>query len=756
MSGGEPKGECRGVRGWSAAIVAAVLLAYIPAVRDGGFIWDDDQHVVRNPVLEDVDGLVEMWTHPESIPQYYPLTHTIFWLERRAFGLEPRGFHLVNVVLHALVALALMRLLASLNVRAAPVAAALFALHPIQVETVAWVTELKNVLSGILALAAFTFLLRWWRGGGRGAWGIAFFAFLAALLSKSVAATLPATFVAVAWWLGGRERDDAGRSPSEKAPPGRWRRLAWGLMPFFVLGAASGLLTAHLEKVHVRAQLGLSFLERTQVAGHVFWFYPSKLLWPHPLVFSYPRWQPDLGDPMRWLPALLAVACLGGLMALHRRLGRGAAVAWLAYAVTIFPASGFFDVYPMRYAFTADHFQYMAGIPLFVLLAEGLRRLPLRSSLVVPAILLVLGLLTWRQCGIYRGPETLWRAVIADNPRSWMARNNLGLLLLERGERGDARRELTEALRLAPHVNDARVNLARLEAEEGRHDRARAMLLEARGLEPRSPVIAYDLGLQDLALNRAEEALELFDEAIAESPDYGRAWVARGHALAALGRPREAARAYHRALAVDPGVPGAWNGLGLLALGEGDWETAIRALRHASDAHPDAVDIGRNLALALRRAGRIEEARATYREVLVRHPDDGLGWRQLGNLEYDAKHWDEAARAYDRARVRGSRGAAMDLKWAWCLLRRGPPDAATWDRLEGLVSGLAEQTRGRNLEVLELLVRVEAGRGRFSAAARWARRGHQLARDLGRDAVQRKFESWAITLNSGKMPQFEE
>ena len=738
-----------------AVLLLLVLVAYLPVIRDGGFIWDDDQHVVRNPVLEDARGLVEMWTHPESLPQYYPLTHTVFWLERRLFGLDPRGLHLVNVLLHGLVALAVWRLLESLGIRRAAMAAAFFALHPIEAETVAWITELKNVLSALFALTAFGWLLRWWRRGERRAWGWALLAFAAALLSKSVAATLPAAFAVVVWWLDGRPGGEGVGSKPTGAHP-RLRRLGLGLTPFFVIGIGSGLFTAHLEKVHVRAQLGLSFLERLQVAGHAFWFYPWKLIWPHPLVFSYPRWQPDVADPLRWLPILLAVACLAMFLLLRRKLGRGLVAAWLVYLITIFPALGFVDVYPMRYAFTADHFQYMAGVPLLVLGAEGLRRLPGRLSFVPVGLLLVLGLLTWQQCGTYEGPETLWRAVIADNPSSWMARNNLGLLLLERGERDEARRQLEEALALAPGINDARVNLARLEAEEGRPEKAREILEEAARIDPSSSVITYDLGLQDLALKRAEDALRSFDAAIAIAPDYGRAWVGRGHALAALGRVVEAARAYREALRVDPGVPGAWNGLGILSLREGDWETAVSALQRAAASHPEAVDIRRNLGLALRKAGRVAEARKTYRELLSRHPKDGLGWRQLGNLEFEAGRWGEAVAAFDRALAAGERGAALDLKLAWSLLRRGGQDAATWDRLERLTLSLAERTRGRNLQVLELLVRLEAGRGRLGAAAEWASRGRDLAGEIGRREARARFAAWAALLISGKMPQFEE
>ncbi len=741
--------------GARVVILLLVLTAYFPVVRDGGFIWDDDQHVVQNPVLEDARGLAEMWTRPESLPQFYPLTHTVFWLERRLFGLDPRGFHLVNVLLHGLVAVALWRVLESLEIGWAAPAAALFALHPIEVETVAWITELKNLLSALFALTALGFLLRWWRGGDRRAWGMALWAFILALLSKSVAATLPAAFVVIVWWLDGPSCGEHRSSMSGLASR-RLRRLGLGLLPFFVVGIGSGLFTAHLEKVHVRAQLGLSFLERLQVAGHVVWFYPSKLIWPHPLVFSYPRWQPDPADPSRWLPLLLAMACISSSILLRRRLGRGLGAAWLVYVVTIFPALGFIDVYPMRYAFTADHFQYMAGMPLLVLGAEGLRRLPGRPRLVFVGILLVFGWLTWRQGHIYEGPESLWRDVIAHNPSSWMARNNLGLLLLERGDREEARRELREAIALAPGINDARVNLARLEAEEGRHEKAREMLEEAARLDPTSSVIAYDLGLQYLALNRAGEALHSFDAAIAREPDYGRAWVGRGHALAALGRAGEAASSYRHALDLDPGVPGAWNGLGIAALRDGDWEAAVHALRQAVTLHPDAVDIRRNLGLALRKAGRVAEARKTYRELLVRHPDDGLGWRQLGNLEFQADSWVDAVTAFDRARAAGERGAAMDLKLAWSLLRRGGQDAATWARLERLALSLAERTRARNLEVLELLVRIETGRGRLRSAAEWALRGRDFAGEIGQAEARRRFGSWAALLNSGKKPQFEE
>lgn len=279
----------------AAAIVALVVIGYIPALRCG-FIWDDDLYVTGNATLRDGAGLNRIWLEVGATPQYYPLVFTTFWLERRVWGIAPASYHLTNVLLHAATAVLLFAALRRLRVPGAWLAAVLFAIHPVQVESVAWITERKNVLSGLFYLAAFLAYMRFCgveqqSDSGRRPWkfyALSLLFFVAALLSKTVTCTLPAAIVLILWW---------------KQKWFRWRNI-WPLIPMALLGFAAGLFTAIMERQHVGAQgpdWDFSLLERALIAGRAVWFYVLSILAPVNLMFIYPRWQIDAGEWWQYL-----------------------------------------------------------------------------------------------------------------------------------------------------------------------------------------------------------------------------------------------------------------------------------------------------------------------------------------------------------------------------------------------------------------------------------------------------------------------
>jgi len=381
-------------------LIVATLIAYAPALR-AGFIWDDDAYVSENQTLRSGDGLRKIWFELGATPQYYPLVFTTFWAEYQIWEARPTGYHLINVLLHALSAVLLWRLLRLLGVPGAWIGAAVFALHPVNVESVAWISERKNVLSGMFylssALAYFHFdarLLSTDAGRAR-IYALSLFLFLCALLSKTVTATLPAALLLVIWWKRGRVR---------------WRDFQ-RVLPFFVLGMVFGLVTAWTERIHVGAT-GASWnfgpLDRVLIAGRAVWFYASKLVWPNELTFIYPHWRIDSQIWWQFLFPVAALALLAALWFLRGRIGRGPLVAALFFGGTLVPALGFFNVYPMRYSFVADHFQYLAGIGLITLaVAAGTSAIAKfdddrkrMTAIVAALVLLVLGTLTWQQARI--------------------------------------------------------------------------------------------------------------------------------------------------------------------------------------------------------------------------------------------------------------------------------------------------------------------------------------------------------------------
>jgi tetratricopeptide (TPR) repeat protein len=514
------------------AIVLGTLVAYAPAVTDGGFVWDDDSYVTENELLTADDGLQRIWLRPIDSPQYYPLVFTSFRLERALWDLDPRGYHAVNVALHIASALLLWLILARLGVPAAWLAAAVFALHPIHVESVAWITERKNTLSALFYLLALVAYLKFavvgsWGGPRRRrfAWYAAALVLLAcALLSKTVTCTLPVVILIVIWLKGER---------------GLVAHLL-ALLPFFVLGAVAGLTTATLEVEHVGAMgsdWDLSFFERCLVAGRVIWFYVGKLLWPVSLAFVYPRWAPDAGALVQWLWPVAALAAAIALWALRGRLGRSPIAAYAIYVVTLAPALGFVNVFPMRYAFVADHFAYLASVPVIALavgaVAAGLARgraarpgtgarmLGAMSAGLAVLLLVALAAKTRQQSTWYSDAERLWRATIQAEPDAAMPHYNLAKSLLERGD-PDAMEEAAfhfrETLRVKPDATDVHENLGLL------------------------------LGL----LGRYEEAVEQFELALAANPDDASAHGNLGTAYRFLGRHDESLRHYEAAMRADP------------------------------------------------------------------------------------------------------------------------------------------------------------------------------------------------------------
>ena len=566
-------------------------MAYLPAFLSG-FVWDDDLYVSDNPHVRTIEGLWNIWFHPGATPQYYPLTFTSFWLEHHLWGDHPFGYHAVNVLLHALNAGFLWVLLNSLGVRGAWLAAALFALHPLHVESVAWITERKNVLSGMFYLAAAIQFLRFARlpeteyrdsspkksqPPPKGRW-IPFVAsqvfFVCALLSKTVTCTLPAALSLVLCWKRGRQAS---------------RDLPF-LIPMFVLGLVAGVFTAHFEKQQVGAagsEWSLSIPQHILLAGRIFWFYLIKFVWPVELIFIYPKWEIVVRSWVQWLyPAWVMILFLG-LWFLRQRWARGPLVAGAIYAVTIFPALGFFNVYFMQFSWVADHFAYLASFAPFAIVgvvlstfAESRDVAPIRADGVFPqpkhgtraglrtftasALLLVLGVRTFMQCLSYQDAEVLWRDTLALNPKAWIAHNNLGLILQKRGGRDAAR--------------------------------------------------------------------EHYQKAIALQPDAPQPFSNLGMALAEQGRFEEAVEALRRAIEIDSSYFEARYNLATASSLCQEWADAEEQYREAVRLQPRSADAGYGLAVALKQQGRIEEAGDELKRVLRLAPDHGPARKALDDL----------------------------------------------------------------------------------------------------------------------------
>ena len=592
---------------WILLLTVAVTVSYIPAIK-GGFIWDDPEYVINNPTLRSLEGLGKIWfgitqTSSDSFrlrcetPQYYPLVFTTFWIEYHLWELDPMGYHIVNMLLHATSALLLWLLLARLSVPGAFAAALIFALHPVNVESVAWVTERKNVLSLLLYLLSASAYLRFALPNLSSSnaetpdkdrcplpyYCLALVLFICALLSKTVTCTLPAALALILLW--------------KKRPLG-WRDLT-PLVPFFAFGILLGLNTVFMERTHVGAQgeeWSLTFLERCLLAGRIPWFYAWKLVWPLNLVFIYPRWEINAG--VWWQYLFPAATCLSvlALWLSRRRFGLGPLVAVLFFLGTLVPALGFFNVYPMRFSYVADHFQYLAGTGLITLIASSavvaIRRLMPESRLFAPTALataaLFLGCLTWNQGAIYKDQVALWRDTLAKNPSAWIAHSNLAEILVAQGDVKGAIRHCTAALKLKPDLPEAHGNLANAYYHLRRYDEAMDHYEEVLRLEPENVRAMNNMAATLEARGDLEGAVAQYHEAIRVAPDYANAHYNLANTLRKQGKIEEAVEHYTRAVDQSPEFVQARLRLGVLLKGRGDRVTAAEHLRVALDLARDA------------------------------------------------------------------------------------------------------------------------------------------------------------------------
>lgn len=619
----------------AAALFLLTCLAYSSVWR-ADFIWDDDQYVQNNDCLRTPAGLWRIWTDPYATPQYYPLVHTSYWLQYQMWGLHPRGYHVVNILIHAASAGLVWVCLRRLGLRSAWLAAALFAVHPVHVESVAWITEHKNVLSGFCFLAALACLLKFFRLEGEAAeapadqarrpwrWYVAgTVLFIAALLSKTVACSLPAAMLLILYWRRGRVTG----------------REIWPLAPWFMLGLGLGLLTAWLERARVGAtgaDFDWNWAERCLIAGRALWMYAGKLLAPFSLSFFYPQWNLEVGRVQNWLWPLAAVAV--PVVCWFRRVswGRGPLVAVLWFGGTLLPALGFFNVYPLRYSFVADHFQYLASLGLIVLAAEGFVRCfgpslsadsaavpeinsaggglpaPLRAPLQ-GIVLCVLMALTWQRGWVFENLESLWRDTLAKHPECWIAHNNLGRLLLQRGDTLLAQAEFEETLRIKPNHTEALSNLGVVLDELGQLAKAEQMLRQAVAVEPRNYNAWFNLGETLVHRGRLKEAEQAYLKSDQLLPNRPVTAMKIGNTKYKLGDTAGALLAYRMAIERDPQWGEAYGNVGLVYMELQQPGPALEALNRAVELSPQLTLLWYWRGEALEQLQRFDEAGGSWR-----------------------------------------------------------------------------------------------------------------------------------------------
>lgn len=562
-----------------ALILLLTFAVYIPSLN-GTRLWDDDGHITR-PELQTFDGLYRIWTELTATQQYYPLLHSVFWLEHKLWGDSVLGYHLVNLLWHLCAVSLFYLVLVRLKIPGALLAAAIFAVHPVMVESVAWISEQKNTLSAVFYLSAMLVYLSFDESRLRSRYFLALGLFVLGLLTKTVTATLPAALLVIFWWQRGTLS---------------WKRDIRPLVPFFLLGATSGLLTAWIERTLIGAEgagYEMTIVERCLLAGRVIWFYLNKLVWPANLIFIYPRWQID---PTIWWQWLFPIAAIGIFVVLWvlRRKTRGPLAGWLLFVGTLAPVLGFLNVFPFIFSFVADHFQYLASLGIIVLAATGIARAvgrlspPVRPIGVAICLVLIgtLAALTFRQSGVYTNSVTLYQTTLNHNPNCWMAHNNLGQVL-------------------ASTNRDAAIA----------HYRA------AIQLRPDYPEALNNMGYELTQSGQIPEAIEYLEGAVQAKPDFGLARNNLGIALYKSGNVPKATEQFQLALEFNPRDANAHSNYGNILSLTGNLDDAIAHYKEAVRIRPGFADVHYRLAEVLRQRGQQSEAIEHYQAALQHKPE---------------------------------------------------------------------------------------------------------------------------------------
>lgn len=530
-----------------ASVISLLALAFLAhwRVLGTGFVWDD--HLVyENPYVRSLSGVWKIWTNlavqPESDVRYWPLFYSTFWFDHILSGISPFFCHAINLLIHLANVVLVWHVLKRLSVSGAWLAAAVFAVHPVHSESVAWVIERKGLLSMLFFLLAFSAHLRFTETRNRRVYVWAVFMLALSLLSKPVAVVFPVIVLLWMYW---------------KSVPFMKRNLSF-TVPYFVLSALSGLLNVLSSRLYDPVDFGLTVADRFLIVGRAFWFYVGKLIMPHSMAMIYERWSVDSGNLLQWLFPICAMLLFVLLWRMRSRIGKEPFVAFSMFFVILSPVLGFMDYSHMAYSFVANRYQYLASIPLIALVCATVIRWANRKGVLshpgfvtaVGVVLVALSLLSWRQDATFESMETLFRHNIKVNPNAPAAQDSLGLSLLQRGQSAQAEKHFRKALELQPEMVEALLNL----------------------------------GLSLAHQNRVEQAIEYYEKALAIRPDYAPALTNLGNAYARLKRYEESAQWFERLVALGKAEPRVLNSLAASYAYAGRFADAVEAVRQAIEA----------------------------------------------------------------------------------------------------------------------------------------------------------------------------
>jgi tetratricopeptide (TPR) repeat protein len=600
-------------------IVLAGCFAFGPALH-GAWLWDDAAEIARNPNLRGWAGLGRIWRGELSL-DYLPVKGTVEWLGWQLWGARVFGYHALSLALHLAGALLLWRLLRRLGVRHAWLGGLLFTVHPLAVESVAWIAELKNTLSLPFLLLAFLAYLDYdaERGagtGGRRAYARCLAAFVLSLLCKSSGMMFPAILLLHAWWRRGRvTRADARASA-----------------PFFALSLVRGLVTLAYQQHWVAAGAAVAqggLLSRVAAAGLALEFYLAKTIWPAGLLPMYPRWAVDPPTPWQLLPWVFFALVGAGLWAGRNRGSRPVIFGLGCFVLNLLPVLGFVPLAYPQTSWVADHLAYLALAAAAGLAAAGLDAWfaaagPGRRLVPAGAVLLAAAagaITSHRYAAQFADEDTLWSYTVRHEPGSAEARKNLGNALARSGRVTDAIAAYTEAERLDPGDGVLAYDFGNALLQAGRVPEAIARYRTALWLKPAFPEAHDNLGIALQSRGQLAEAIIQFELALQERPQSPGIRYNLGNALLRGGRAAEAIPQYQAVLRQAPGNAQAHYNLGLAYLQSGRYPEAIAEYARTLQLMPGSAEAHNNLGNALLQSGKVTEAIIQYEEALRLDPN---------------------------------------------------------------------------------------------------------------------------------------
>jgi tetratricopeptide (TPR) repeat protein len=628
-------------------IAAAVLLIYWPALH-GGWLVDDDVAITNNTIVQSPTGLWSIWFEPGHQIDYYPVKASVQWMQWRLWGMDTLGYHLTNVLLHIVGALLVWRLLSKFHLRLAWLGGLIFAVHPVQVESVAWISELKNTLSLPPFLLAMCAYLDYEEHGKSKDYWLALGLFLVAMLCKLSVVLFPLVILLYAWWRRGRIG---------------WRDLK-ASAPFFLISLLVGLITIQSGIWNQRfthtdpgAMPVGGLLARLDAVGLSLSFCFSKAFLPVGLLPIYPKWTIDPSSTVQFLPWLVLGGVIGWLWTIRERWGRHALLGLGFFLIYLAPCPGFIPAPDMAFTWVMDHFLYLPIIGLIGLVVAALGRIEIElpasfrfygiGLLAVIVALLAFGSHSYAK--MFINQETLWTYELQHNPDAYVAHNNLGNALLGTGRLPEAMEQYELALQIKPDLADTHYNLGNALLQMGRLPEAMEQYEQALRLKP-DYVLAYN-NLGD-ALQQAErlpEAMEQYEQALRLKPEDAETHYNLGHTLLLSGRAPEAIQQFELALQIKPDDAETHYYLGNALFRAGRSPEAIDQYEQALSIKPEYAEAHGNLGFALQQTGHLPEAMEQFEQALRIKPDYAEAHYNLGNVFFQTGQLADAIDQYEQA-----------------------------------------------------------------------------------------------------------